>query len=126
MENIIIISGDKFNDLNGFYEVIYSKMTLYEDWIPAHNLDALNDMLYSGFGKEPIQLIWEQSDKSQKDLGRETTISFYQNKINIGKPYNLVWATEKKSELIAGIGQTLFQIIVEIIESHSHIKLVLK
>lgn len=126
MENIMTISGDKFNDLNGFYEVIYSMMTLYEDWIPAHNLDALNDMLYSGFGNQPIQLIWEQSNKSRIDLGRDATIAFYQNKIDIGKPYNVVWATEKKAELMAGTGQTLFQIIVEIIESHSHIKLVLK
>jgi len=122
----VTISGDDFHNINGFYKTIYSKMQLFDDWTPAHNLDALNDMLYSGFGKGPIQLIWEQSDKSQNDLGRDATIAFYQNKIDIGKPYNVKWATEKRDEIIAGTGQTLFQIIVEILESHSHIQLVLK
>lgn len=122
----IIISGNDFTDINGFYEAIYSKMQLFEDWIPANNLDALNDILYSGFGKNPIILVWEKSSKSKTDLGKEATIAFYQNKINIGKPYNVDWATTKRNEVIAEKGQTLFEIIIEIIESHSHIELILK
>jgi len=121
----ILLQASDFDDINGFYSTIYSMMTLHEDWKPAHNLDAFNDMLYSGFGKEPVQLVWEQSAKSQIDLGLQATREFYQHKINQGKPYNTEWATKQLEALNAGQGQTLFDIIVEILRSHRHIELVL-
>lgn len=98
MKQEFILNGNNFNDLNGFYIEIYKLMTLYEDWKRSHNLDALNDMLYSGFGEEAI-LIWKNPEKSKIDLGTEATIDFYQNKINQGKPFNVEWAKEKLTEI---------------------------
>lgn len=125
MKPEFVINGNDFDDLEGFYVEIYKLMTLYDDWKPAHNLDALNDMLYSGFGEEAI-LIWKNSEKSKMDLGVEATIEFYQNKINQGYPFNVEWAQEKLDELEVGKGQTLFDILVEIFSEHSKIKLMLE
>lgn len=125
MKPEFVLNGNDFDDLEGFYLVIYKLMTLYEDWKPAHNLDALNDMLYSGFGEEAI-LIWENSEKSKIDLGTDATIDFYQNKINKGYPFNVEWAQEKLDELEVRKGQTLFDILVEIFSEHPKIKLILK
>lgn len=125
MEKEFTLNGNDFDDLEGFYTEIYKLMTLYEDWEPAHNLDALNDMLYSGFGEEAI-LIWKNSEKSKIDLGSEATIDFYQNKINHGKPFNVEWAMEKLNEIQEGKGQILFEIILEIFDEHPRIDLVLK
>ena len=121
----IILNGLDFHDLDGFYTVIYSMMDLYEDWKPAHNLDAFNDILYSGFGKERVKLVWEHSAKSKDDLGLQATRDFYQHKIDQGQPYNTNWAAQQLEALNSGKGATLFDIIVEIFHAHRHIELVL-
>lgn len=124
MPATITLDANQFNDLEGFYTTIYGLMDWHEDWAPAHNLDTLNDVLYSGFGTEPIILVWQQAGKSKADLGLEATSVFYQNKIDQGKPYNVIWAQEQLDALNAGEGQTLFDIIVEILQSHKTITLV--
>jgi RNAse (barnase) inhibitor barstar len=121
----ITLNGLDFSDLDGFYTVIYSMMNLYEDWKPAHNLDAFNDILYSGFGKEQVKLVWKHSAKSKSDLGLQATRNFYQHKIDQGQPYNTNWAAQQLDALNSGNGATLFDIIVEIFHSHRHIELVL-
>ena len=121
----IILNGLNFHDLDGFYTTIYSIMDLYEDWKPAHNLDAFNDILYSGFGKEPVQLVWEHSEKSRTDLGLQATRDFYQHKVDQGKPYDTDWAAKQLAAVNSEEGATLFDIIVEIFHSHPHIELVL-
>lgn len=125
MNSKFFLNAYKFNDLKGFYEEIYSLMNLYEDWKPSHNLDALNDMLYSGFGENAV-LVWLNSEKSRKDLGKEATIEFYRNKINQGKPFNVEWAKSKLTEIEIGKGQTLFEIILEIFAEHPRVKLILE
>lgn len=91
-----------------------------EDW-KVGTLDGFDDILY-GFKGE---IIWEDSQKSKEDLGLEATKKFYENKIRKGKPFNVNLAQQKLDELIAGNGQTLYEILAEIIESHKNITLVL-
>lgn len=126
MSVTVTLDASQFNDLEGFYTTIYGLMDWHEDWEPAHNLDTLNDVLYSGFGTGPVILIWEQAGKSKSELGLEATRVFYQNKIDQGKPYNITWAQEQLDALNTGEGQTLFDIIVEIFQSHQAITLLLK
>jgi len=122
----IIIDADKFSDMEGFYTYIYSLMTLYPDWYPGHNLDALNDMLYSGFGKGKVKLIWKNAQKSSDELGINATREFYQKKIDHGSPYNVEWAREKIAELERGEGETLFDIIISIFGDHNNITVILE
>jgi|SRR5690606_9514184 len=123
MNSKVVLDAQNFNNLEEFYHEIYGLMKLYDDWKPAYNLDTLNDMLYSGFGEHETELIWENSEKSKSDLGKTATIQFYQNKINQGKPFNVNWAKEKLNALNENRGQTLFEILVEIFETHPKIKL---
>ena len=117
----VIIDGDQFTDMDGFYSYIYSLMALYPDWYPGYNLDALNDMLYSGFGTEEVRLIWKNAQKSMNELGIIATKEFYQKKIDHGAPYNVEWATEKIRELERGEGETLFEIILSIFGDHNNL-----
>lgn len=124
----IVINGNQFSDLNGFYEEISKKLMKDEDW-KVGTLDGLNDILYGVpeiFNpKGKVEIIWKNSEKSKKDLGFETTLNFLENKLKIGKPYNLNLISQQKEDLIVGNGQTLFEIIVEIISEHQNIILVL-
>jgi RNAse (barnase) inhibitor barstar len=94
----IILNGDNFSTLQGFYTEIDNILTEGLDWKTGHNLDAFNDLLRGGFGlyeyEEPIKLIWLNSDKSKSDLN-----------------------TLKN-------GQAIYQILVEIIKEHEHIEFI--
>ena len=116
-----IINGSNFSDLSGFYNEVSNVFMKDEDW-KVGTLDGFDDILY-GFEGE---IIWRESEKSKQDLGFEATKIFYENKIKQGKPFNVELIQQKLDDLIDGNGQTLFEILVEIIESHKNITLILE
>jgi hypothetical protein len=125
---VIVINGGHFSNLAGFYEEVSSVLMKDTDW-KIGTLDGFDDILYGGFGVfengEELEIVWKESQKSEKDLGFEATCDFYENKIRQGKPFNIQLIQQKLDELISGKGQTLFGILVEIIESHKNIVLIL-
>lgn len=126
---MIVIHGGHFSSLDGFYEEASSVLMKDVDW-KVGTLDGFDDILYGGFGvfenKEEIEIIWKESQKSKEDLGFAATHEFYENKIRQGQPFNIKLIQQKLSELEEGKGQTLFDILVEIIGSHSNITLTLE
>ncbi|GGG64699.1 ribonuclease inhibitor [Epilithonimonas arachidiradicis] len=115
-----VINGSHFSNLEGFYGEISQLFMKDEDW-KVGTLDGFDDVLY-GFRGE---IIWKNSQKSREDLGFDSTKEFYENKIQIGKPFNVELIQQKLDELIDGKGQTLFEILIEIIRSHQNINLTL-
>ena len=116
-----VINGSHFSDLSGFYNEVSNVFMKDEDW-KVGTLDGFDDILYGIQG----EIIWKESEKSKQDLGFEATKVFYENKIKQGKPFNLELIQKKLDDLIAGNGQTLFEILIEILESHKNINLTLK
>lgn len=66
----LIIDGNQFSDLKGFFNEIGAILTEGNKW--GKNWNALNDILHSGFIKteygEPFILIWKNSEKSKGEL----------------------------------------------------------
>ncbi len=125
---MIVIHGGHFSSLEGFYEEVSNVLMKNTDW-KIGTLDGFDDILYGGFGvfenNEPIKIVWKESQKSGEDLGIKATREFYGNKIRQGKPFNTKLLQQKLDDLMEGKGQTLFEILVEIIQSHANIQLVL-
>lgn len=119
-KKMTVINGGHFSDLEGFYEEISQLFMKDEDW-KIGTLDGFDDILY---GVE-TDITWKDSQKSKEDLGLDLTKEFYENKIKQGKPFNVQLIQQKLEELIAGNGQILFEILIEIIESHQKIELIL-
>ena len=123
----IIINAGNFSDLAGFYEEMNKLFMKDSDWKMGQSLDALNDILYGGFGVynpgEQVVVLWNGFSKSKKDLGTEATIQHYQMKIEKGYPYNVNLFQEKLLEIKTGDGPTLFDIIIEIFSDHKNIEL---
>ena len=115
-----VINGSHFSDLSGFYDEVSEVLMKDEAW-KVGTLDGFDDILY-GFQGE---IIWKDSQKSREDLGFNLTKGFYENKIKQGKPFNIELIRQKLDDLIVGNGQTLFEILVKIIESHQNITLIL-
>lgn len=119
-KKMTVINGGHFSDLEGFYNEVSELFMNDEDW-KVGTLDGFDDILYS----IDSDITWKNSQKSKKDLGFELTKEFYENKIRIGKPFNVDLIQQKLGDLMDGKGQTLFEILVEIIESHQNITLIL-
>lgn len=120
-KKMTVINGGHFSDLEGFYEEISQLFMKDEDW-KIGTLDGFDDILY---GVE-TDITWKDSQKSKENLGLDLTKEFYENKIKQGKPFNVQLIQQKLDELIAGEGQNLFEILIEIIESHKNITLILE
>lgn len=125
---MIVIHGGHFSSLDGFYEEVSKVLMKDTDW-KVGTLDGFDDILYGGFGvfdnNEEITIVWKDSGKSEADLGLKATQEFYDFKIKQGKPFNIELIQQKRDDLSNGKGQTLFEILVEIIQSHQNITLVL-
>lgn len=124
----ITINGNHFSGLPDFYDEVSLVLMKDTDW-KVGTLDGFDDILYGGFGVfesgEEVEITWKDSQKSKEDLGLEATRHFYENKIRQGKPFNVELIQQKLDELTSGNGQTLFEILIEIIESHKNITLIL-
>ncbi|KQK25986.1 ribonuclease inhibitor [Chryseobacterium aquaticum] len=116
-----VINGSHFSNLEAFYEEASLLFLKDEDW-KVGTLDGFDDILYGYEG----EIIWKDSRKSREDLGFDLTKEFYENKILQGKPFNVTLIQQILDDLISGNGQTLFEILIEIIESHKNIKLFLE
>ncbi len=66
----IVIDGENFETIEGFYDEIDKVLTSELNWATGHNLNALNDLLRGGFGvheyEENIEIIWEAAEKSKR------------------------------------------------------------
>jgi RNAse (barnase) inhibitor barstar len=97
----IIIDGNNFSTLNGFYDEVEAKLTKGLSWKIGRNLDAFNDVLRGGFGvhdyEEKYKLTWLNASKSENDF--KYSDNDYDN---------------------------LFELILSIIEEHEHIDLEMK
>lgn len=129
MKKEVVIDGNNFSTLMEFYDEIERKLTKGLDWKIGRNLNAFNDILWGGFGvhecDDPIRLTWRDSEKSKQALGYDQTIVHLEGVLHSCHPSNIP-AVEKDLEAARnGKGQTLYDIIIEIIRDHKHVELIL-
>ena len=116
---IIVIDGSAFDDMPGFYDEVERKFTCGLTWKIGRNLDAFNDVLRGGFGVheygETIAIRWLHAGKSRNDFGYGATVEHYKNVLERCHPSNRAIFEKRLDSAKNRIGQTLFEIIVEII-----------
>jgi hypothetical protein len=99
-----------------------------EDWALGESLDALNDLLYGGYGaiqgREPIELVWQDMEASRSALGIETTRAFLMKKLKRPDLFNVDVARGQLDALGRGTGKTYFETVLEIIGDHHNIALI--
>ena len=130
MKKEIQIDGSKIQDLTSLYKEFNDKLMPNEDWELGESLDALDDLLYGGFGEingnEAVRFVWTDFERMRELFGYNFTLNFYQNKLQYPEVFNIDLIQNSIDELQNGNGKTYFEIILEIIESHSNIELVTK
>lgn len=129
MSPALRIEGARIRDIPSLYAELNRVFMRGEDWTLGESLDALDDLLYGGFGvldgDAPIDVVWADSRIASEALGKETTRAFYQAKLARPDVYSADSARAALEALDAGTGPTYFDVVMEIFASHKNIRLTL-
>lgn len=122
----MLLEGGNIHDIPSFYDEINRVFMAGEDWKLGPSLDALDDMLYGGYGaiegSEPVILIWRQMEKNRADLGLDATRAHYLAKLDFPDQFNVQRILDDLAALERGDGATYFDIVCEILAGHPRIE----
>lgn len=120
------IDGSRFETLEQFYEEVSRSLIPGADW--GHNLDAFNDVLSGGFGtpEDRFTLVWRNSNISRHELGHLETVRQLQARLQRCHPSSILHVRNQLALAERGQGPTVFDWLVEIIQEHDDIDLVLE
>ena len=125
---VLTIDGNRFHDIPGFYDEMNRVFMAAEDWQLGDSLDALNDMLYGGYGAihgaGSVRLRWLAMNKSAADLGLVETQRWLADKLRHPETFNTDAIRRQLETVTTGKGLTFFQIVMEIFAQHPEIDLV--
>ena len=112
------IDGKTFDSLDGFFEEVGRMLIPGAAW--GANLDAFDDILGGGFGtpSDGFILRWSNSSHSQRALGYAATIRHLENRLRRCHPDNVSVVKKDLEAARRGEGQTLFDVLIEIIRRH--------
>lgn len=122
------LDGRRITDIASFYDEVNRVFMTGESWTLGPSLDALDDLLYGGYGAlrgaDNVRVVWTDHDASLRALGRDATITHHTAKLE-NPAYDAERARAAIAELEAGGGRTYGEIVIEIVASHPMIELVL-
>jgi RNAse (barnase) inhibitor barstar len=112
------IDGRDFATLEEFYHVISRVLIPGTEW--GRNLDAFNDILRGGFGTPEggFVLRWRNSTVSRERLGYPETARQLKRGLARCHPSNRRSVNEDLERAQRGVGPTVFDWLVEIIQLH--------
>ena len=121
-EQILTIDGARINDIAGFYAEINRVFMSQEDWQLGVSLDALDDMLYGGYGAAqgtaPVRLRWLNAEHSRSRLDIAATRAHYLEKLSRPDTFSYQHWLGKFHALEVGQGPTYFEQICQVIAGH--------
>jgi hypothetical protein len=122
-KKIYIVDGRKFTTLAAAATEFTRVLELTVPW--NGNLDAFNDFLNGGFGTpdEGFILIWRNSDVSRQQLGHGETLRWLEGRVHKCHPSNVPRLQAQIAAAQQQAGETLFDMLVEIVRDHENIKL---
>lgn len=121
MKRRYVLDGDAFATLEESAKH-FSHVVLHEyRW--SGNLDAFNDLLRGGFGTpdDGFVLVWQNHQKSRRDLGHVETARRLERLLSSCHPSNRACVRQHLEAARRGEGPTLFDEIVEIIRDHGEV-----
>lgn len=129
MTPTLTIDGSAIHDIPSLYAELNRVLMPDEDWTLGESLDALDDLLYGGFGvldgSAPVSISWQDHDSARTALGVETTLAYYEAKLARPEVYSVTSAGSAIAALRAGTGPTYFELVLQVFRSHPNIGLTL-
>lgn len=106
------IDGTRITDIASFYDEVNRVFMADEPWTLGPSLDALDDLLYGGYGAlhgaSSARVEWTDHERSRRALGRDATIAYYAAKLE-NSAFDSARARHAIAELEAGGGADLLR-----------------
>lgn len=122
------IEGAAIGDIPSLYAEINRVFMTGEDWQLGPSLDALDDLLYGGYGAlaghATATVVWRDIEHSRASLGVDATLAWLDAKLEQPGTFNADAISRQRAALARGNGQTYFEIVMEIFAVHPRIRLV--
>jgi RNAse (barnase) inhibitor barstar len=114
----LVLDGERITSLDAFYDEISRVLVPGAAW--GRNLDALNDILFGGFGTPawPYVIRWRNSDQSVQHLGYRETVRYVERKLSRCHPSNRAKVLQELELAKREEGPTIFDRLVEVIRSY--------
>lgn len=126
-DNVFTIDGRNIGDIPSFYDELNRVFMPDEDWQLGQSLDALDDMLYGGYGalrgRGEVTIVWTEFEKCRQALGIEATRDHFLAKLTRPDRFNAERIRNDLDSLNRGVGPTYFDIILQIFADHPNITL---
>lgn len=123
---IFVLEGSRIHDIPSFYDEVNRVLMAGEDWTLGASLDALDDLLYGGYGAlfevSHPHIPWRDHALASAALGRVATRAHYEAKLARPEIYNVETARRALDALDAGTGPTYFELVCEIFADHPDIR----
>ncbi len=123
----LLIDGSAIHDIASFYAEINRVFMANEDWQLGPSLDALDDLLYGGYGvlagQAAASVHWKEIAHSRAALGGAATRAWLQVKRSQPGTYNTDAIDAQLDALERGTGQTYFDIVMDIFAAHPNVRL---
>jgi len=119
-KRVFEIDGSKSSNLEEFADHFTHQLHLETNW--RGNLDAFNDILHGGFGTPDggFVLLWKNSAQSKENLGYAETINWLNERVRNCHPTNVEVFRQRLVLAKRNEGETLFDMLVDIITSADH------
>lgn len=123
------LDGSQIYDLPSLYAELGRVLMPGEDWTLGESLDALDDLLYGGFGVlagvTSARIVWDDSELSRQALGVPLTRSYYAAKLARPGVFAAGPARAALEEVERGTGKTYFELVLQVFAGHPEVELVL-
>jgi len=123
----LVLDGSAIHDIPSFYAEINRVFMASEDWQLAPSLDALDDLLYGGYGAlaghASATVHWTHIAHSRAALGAAATRAWLQEKLAQPGTFNAGSIGAQLDALERGGGQTYFDIIMDVFAAHPTLQL---
>lgn len=125
------VEGAAVRGIPSFYDEINRVFMGGEDWRLGDSLDALDDLLYGGFGAlavatDPLRVVWRDAEASRQALGRSETVAYYRRKLEQPELFDQERFRRRLAEAESGTGPTYFDIVLDVFAGHPEVDLVLE
>lgn len=122
----LTVDGAAIHDIASFYAEINRVFMADEDWRLGPSLDALDDMLYGGYGAlrggAPALVVWRHMDRARAALGVAATRAYYLDKLARPQSFKPAPVRAALARLERG-GPTYFDLVLQVFAGHPNILL---
>lgn len=125
-----VIEGGRISGIPDLYAELNRLFMTGEDWRLGTSLDALDDLLYGGYGAlsgdDAVRMIWRDAAHSRDALGVAETERWLREKLAQPGRFRSDDLRRQLGELRAGTGATYFDRVLEVFADHPEVTLELR